>query len=116
MSHEFPTLSYVPWHKIGFSIVIRSLTVSIYGPMMSDPGMEGIMRYVIAASIIVFLTAKSLSADLGCQADEVFVNDAWGCVRASEVEKAKDICKAIGTEDFTQCLCEDAGNIGACGD
>lgn len=57
----------------------------------------------------------SLSADLGCDSGSVFVDEVWGCVKASEVQKAKEICEVIKS-DFRECLCEDGGIVGACGD
>ena len=42
----------------------------------------------------------------------------FGCVSIKEIAKAKKNCMKLKppTKDFTQCLCQDGSQVGACGD
>jgi len=66
------------------------------------------------------LLAQSAHAAPTCKANEVYVPN-WGCVLKSEVAKAKATCAKILDANkkkvaFTDCLCKDGNEIGACGD
>jgi hypothetical protein len=51
-----------------------------------------------------------------CKSNQTFVAK-WGCVTDSEIKKAAKICAALPKSPlFTECLCGDGDQIGACGD
>jgi hypothetical protein len=50
-----------------------------------------------------------------CRSSEQAV-PKWGCVKKTEVRKARATCSKLKPPaKFTQCLCQDGSLIGACG-
>ncbi|MGD9920353.1 MAG: hypothetical protein AB7V13_02750 [Pseudorhodoplanes sp.] len=56
-----------------------------------------------------------------CRSNEVSVPDERQsgsnlCLKKSEWNRAKAICKRLGQSNTLQCLCQDGNAVGACGD
>lgn len=69
-----------------------------------------------AAAMSSAAVEPAMAAAKKCKANQSFVAK-WGCVKKSEIAKAKRICSKLKPPaPFTECLCQDGKVIGACGD
>ena len=76
-----------------------------------------LIRKVISSIVFLNVTGTALGA---CPAGTQAVA-AWGCVKNEEVEQAKRNCQKVAdtvhkSVPFTECLCQDGKDVGACGD
>ncbi len=77
---------------------------------------------ISVSSLLTIASSNAVSAkEIKCGTDEVSVPDdrpGGGnlCMKKSEWEKAKEICKKHGQSDPMQCVCQDGDTVGACGD
>lgn len=72
-------------------------------------------RIAVAAMVGALATTPAWAAKRSCAAGTTRVK-GYGCVKNTEIEKAKRICAPLTPSDFRHCLCEDAKVVGACGD
>jgi hypothetical protein len=78
---------------------------------------------VISATFIaawLSLSASAAEAARSCRSNQQYVAN-WGCVSKAVIAQAKKNCvkvsRTVGRKvPFTECMCEDAKVIGACGD
>ena len=63
------------------------------------------------------LVVRSADAAPQCRANQQYVKN-WGCLSQTVISQAKKNCRfgPAQTSDFTQCLCQDGKQVGACGE
>ena len=79
------------------------------------------MRASVIAGLVCAAVAGSASSSFGadvnlCRRGETYAPN-WGCLPNSVVKQAKDNCLTgpAHTTKWTECLCQDGKQIGACG-
>lgn len=77
------------------------------------------IRRMLGAAAAATLSSVAImpivAAQEQCPAGQVYVDKDWGCLKKETVDEAKAICKKYEA-DLRECLCEEDGSVGACGD
>lgn len=76
---------------------------------------------LLSLGLAVAAATPAEAKTIKCKRGEVSVpDDREGggnlCMSAKERDKAKAICRKIGSSDWMECTCQDADTVGACGD
>jgi hypothetical protein len=71
----------------------------------------------VLAALLVCFAMPSSAASRACRQNQQFVPN-WGCLSKAVIAQAKRNCLKgpAHTTKWTECLCEDSGKVGACGD